>query len=77
MLQPGRDLDFPEEPLGAEHVRQLGPEHLDGHPTVMFEVVGEIDRRHPTVTHFPLDVVSVGKSGDEAARRIRHPERFL
>jgi hypothetical protein len=29
------------------------------------------------MTHFPLDVVSVGKSGDKAAQRIRHPERFL
>jgi hypothetical protein len=77
MLQPGGDLDFPEEPFGAEHVGQLGPEDLDGHPTVMFEVTGEIDRRHPAMTHFPLDVVSVGKCGGMAAQRIRHPERFL
>ena len=30
VLQPGGDLDLPEEPLGAEHVGQLGPEDLDG-----------------------------------------------
>ncbi len=47
MLQAGGRLDFPQEPLRAEHMRQLGPEDLDRHLAVVPEVVRQIDDRMP------------------------------
>jgi len=39
-------------------------------PTVVLQVVREIDRGHSTATEFTLDGVAVGKSGLEAIQLI-------
>ena len=62
VLEPGDKLDLPEEPLGAERVRQLGMEHLERDGTVVLEVVSEADRGHPALAELALDNVAVGQS---------------
>ena len=60
MLQPSRDLDLPEEAVGAETQRQLGVQDLDGHRPVVAYVLREIHRRHPTAPDLPVEVVALG-----------------
>ena len=77
MLQPGGDLDLAKEPLGAEHVCQLGPEDLDGHLAVMFEVGARYTVAMPpcpssrSIRYRSASAVVVRRPGDE------HAERFL
>ena len=66
MLQVGGDLNLLEEPLGAQHGGQLGPEDLDRHFSVVFEVLGEVDRGHAARAEFFLDDVAVSEGGFEA-----------
>jgi hypothetical protein len=57
MLQPGGALDFPKEALGAQHLGQLGAQHLDGDQTTVLEVAGEIDRGHASAPKLALECV--------------------
>jgi hypothetical protein len=49
MLECRGDPDLAEEPLAAEHGRQLRPEHFDRDPPVVLQVLGEKHYRHPAV----------------------------
>ena len=71
MLQVRRGLDLGEEPLGADHGGQFRPQHLDGNPAVVPQVLREVDRCHAAGTQLPLDAVAVGKRGREALRGDR------
>ena len=42
MVQGGGDLDFAQEPLGAQNGAQRGMQHLDGNGPVMLRVVRQI-----------------------------------
>ncbi len=66
MLEVGGDFDLFQEPLGTEDGGELGPEDLEGDLAVMFEVLGEIDGRHPAVAQLPLDTVAGRERGREA-----------
>ena len=66
MAELRRDLDFPEEPVGAQGGGQLGPHHLDRHLAAVFEVGGQVDRGHPALAQHPLDGVGGGE-------RLPHP----
>ncbi len=72
MLEIGRGSDLLDESLGPEDGRQLGPQHLHRHLPMVLQVLGEVDRRHPTATEFALDLVAVGEGGFEAVELIRH-----
>jgi hypothetical protein len=65
MTEPGGDLHFGEESLGAKHRAEFRLEHLDGDLSIVLEVLGEIDRGHPARAELALDAVAVGqRSGD-------------
>ena len=72
MLEPCRDLDLADKPLGAERGGEFGPQHLEGHLAVVLEVAGKIDRRHPARANLPLDGVAVGEGGGEAGELVGH-----
>jgi hypothetical protein len=72
VIQPGRDLDFPEKPIGAECRGQLRPQDLDGHVPVVFEVPGQVHRCHAAGANFAFDFVSVGKHLLKAGHGIGH-----
>ncbi len=50
----------------------VGSQHLDSHFAVEFQVLGKVDRRHPTATEFALDSVAVGEGGFEAVEGVWH-----
>ena len=62
MVETRGEPDLPDEPLGAEHLGQLGMEDLQGDQTVMAEVAGEIDRGHAPAPELTLDHVPVKES---------------
>ena len=72
VLETGRELYLLEEPLGADHRRQLGVQHLDGHLAVMADVLGDVHGRHAAGSHLALDDVSVGESGRHAVELVCH-----
>ncbi len=74
MLQIGGDLDLLQEPLGAEHGRQLRPQHLDRHLAVVAvaQIVGKVDRSHPPLTERTLDAVTVREGGGEPGQLFGH-----
>ena len=72
MLQPGGDLDLPQEPVGAEDGGEFGPQHLDRDPAPVPEVARGVDPRHAAPAHLPLDRVAAGEGGAEAVERVVH-----
>jgi len=43
-----------------------GRSALSATPAIMFDVLGQVDRRHAALAEFPLDPVAVGEGGGEA-----------
>ena len=70
MGEPGRDLDLAQEPSGAERRGELGAQDLQGDGAAVFQVLGEVDRRHPTATELVLDRVAPGEGGLQAGQLI-------
>ena len=61
MREPGRQLDFAEEPFGAERGRHFGEHDLDGHQSIVLEVAREVHARHATYAKFTFDAVAIGE----------------
>ena len=61
MLQPGDDLDLPEETLRAERCRKLGVKHLERDHAIVLEVASEVYRCHPSASELALESVAVGE----------------
>ena len=60
MLQRRRGPDLGDEPLGAEHCGELRLQDFDGDLALVFDIVREIDRRHPARTQLALDAIAIG-----------------
>ena len=65
VVELGRYLDFPEESLGSQCGSELRPKNFDGQPTVMLQIMGEIDRGHAATPELALDRVLVAQGGSE------------
>ena len=61
-----------QEPLGAEHRGELGPQHLERDLAVVPEVVREVDGRHAAGAELALDAVAVRQGPLEAAEELGH-----
>ena len=72
VLEVGRGLDLAQEPLGADHGRELGPEHLDRHPAIVLEVLGQVDGGHAALAELALEAVAVGEGVGQAAGGMAH-----
>lgn len=70
----GRDPDFVEKSLWAEGGGEFLTQHLDGHASMMTQVLREIHRGHPASADFALDTVAVGESGPEPLQRLSQTE---
>jgi hypothetical protein len=68
VVEVAQQLDFLEEPLGADHVRDLGPQHLHGDEAVVLEVLSQEDRSHPAAAELGLDRVLAGDSSLQPRR---------
>jgi hypothetical protein len=65
VMQIRGDLDLLEEPLTAYDRGQLGPEDLDRNATIVTQVLGLVDRGHPSLAHGIPDAVAVREPLDE------------
>lgn len=61
MVRPG---------YGADSGGEIGAEHLDGDQTVVLQVPGEEDDRHPPAADLVLDLVAAGEAGLEALQGV-------
>ena len=52
MIQPGRDLDLAQESILADGRHQRRFHQLDGDEPIVFDVLGEVDSRHPAAADF-------------------------
>jgi len=66
VLELRRDLDLPQEALGAQRLGQVLAQHLDRHLTVMSLILREVDRRHPARADLAFYDVAVGQGGFQA-----------
>ena len=72
MLEVGGELDLGQEPLGADHGGELGPEHLERDPAVVAEVLGEVDGGHAAGADLAVEAVAVRQGGLEPAEEFGH-----
>ena len=70
--QPRRDPDLPQEPLGPERRRQLGPQHLHRHRPPVPRVLRQVDHRHPARAQLAPDQVAWRQRRLDALERRRH-----
>jgi hypothetical protein len=83
VLEVGGRLDLGEEPFGTDHRRQLRLQHLERDLAVVLEVLGQVDRGHPSRTELALDAVAAlqgcvqagGGIGRGLNMRVRCPLR--
>ena len=71
MLQIRGGLDLGEEPLGADHGGELGPQDLERDLAIVSEVVREVDGGHAALAQLALDPVAICEAGGEPLL-IRH-----
>ena len=72
MLKARENPDFAREPVRTEGRGQLGAQHFHRHLSIVLQVLGEINRRHPACTQLALDGITVGERGTESVYLVRH-----
>src|SRR5262245_62530335 len=81
VLQLRGGLDFPQESLDADELRELAVHHLDGDLAIVTHVVRQVDVGHPATADLALDGVSVGERSlqaiEEFHRTCRAPSRDI
>ncbi len=65
VLQPGGELDLPEEALRSQGGGQLRTKHLQGDMSAVLQVMREVNSGHSAPAEFPLDDIAVGQVGLE------------
>ena len=70
VLEVRGELDLGEEPLGADHGGELGPQDLERDPPVVSEVCREIDHGHAAGADLAVEPVAVFESGLETADEL-------
>lgn len=70
MLQARRDLDFPEEPVSPERLRQLRMHHLQRHGPAMLEILREEDSRHAAAAELALHVIALGERAPQDLEQV-------
>jgi hypothetical protein len=70
--ETGRDLYLSQKPIGTDYRCELGTEQFERYPAMVFEVLGEIHRGHPTGTKLSLDNVAVSQRSFEAVQNVGH-----
>ena len=77
VLKPGRHLDLPSEPLGAERGRKLRAEDLHRYLSVVLQVLGEVHRGHAALPELALDAVAADESFPQSGHRLVHGSVWL
>src|SRR5713226_10525344 len=72
MVEPGGDLDLPQEALGPQRHRQLRSQDLDRNEAFVLRVSPEKDKRRPTVAELALDRVPASEGDFQATSEVGH-----
>src|SRR4029434_8547063 len=72
MVEPRRDLDFPQETLRTQARPKLRMPHRQGPLAIVLDVVRKVDRGHAAAPDFPLDAIAVSHCGAELIDDGRH-----
>ena len=72
MGQMRRDLDLAQEPVGPQGSRQLRPQDLHRHGSVVLEILGQQHGRHASAAELALDDVALGDRRLEPLQRVVH-----
>src|SRR5438309_1812260 len=72
MGEARRDLDLPQEPLGADRSREVAPEHLDRDFAVVLLVLREVNGRHAAPTELAVNGIAVREGRGEGGVRFGH-----
>src|SRR5262249_40811303 len=65
-------LDLAQKPLGADCLRHVGPQDLDGHPAMVAHVARFVDAGHPARAHFALDFVTALQARTQRIENFGH-----
>jgi hypothetical protein len=65
MVEPGGQADLAKQAFRTQSADELWAEHLEGNWSVVLQVPGEPDRRHPAAAELALEHVAVGQGGLE------------
>ena len=77
MLEVRGRPDLGQKPVGADHRRELGPEHLDRDLADVLQVLGEIHRGHAAGAELALDAIAIGQGGRETSEGLGHGSTML
>ena len=72
MVEPGRELDLPQEPLGAQGDREFRSQHLDRDQPFVFRVSSQEYERRPTVAELALDRVPASEGNFQTTSEVGH-----
>ena len=72
VLEVGGELDLGQEPLGADHGRELRAQQLERDLAVVLQVLREVHRRHAAGADLTFDPVAVGERYLEAVLQLGH-----
>ena len=71
VLQAGGDADFPEEAVAPDGRCQFGPQDLDGHPSLVLQVLRQVHDGHAPAPELALESVAAGQGGLRAAEEVQ------
>src|SRR5690349_21337539 len=75
MLETCRDLDLAQEPVGTERGGELGAEDLHRHLPAVADILGQVDRGHPSLSDLSVEGVTVLQSFGQAGEGARAVQR--
>ncbi len=76
MLQGRFDLNFAQEPLGADGGGELRAQNFERYVTVVMEVAGEVDTGHPPPSESALDRIAAQEGRLKAILQVAHGGRL-
>ena len=72
MLQLRRNRDLSQETFRPKGYGEFGSQHFHRHLAVVFQILGEIDRGHPSSADLLLDGIALGEGGLETVEKLWH-----
>src|SRR5437773_2879090 len=70
VVEPGGELDLPQESFRSHCGRDLGVQHLERNRTVVPQVVGQEDRRGPPAGQLALDPIALPEARPNARQEV-------
>ena len=72
MGEAGKKLDLTPEPLGSQHVGEVGVKSLESNGPVVLEISGQEDRSHTAAPELALNGVGAREAGFQQSSKVCH-----